>query len=330
MKNEVLRKMREDHGMKNGLAPIQRTGTIILFSFFIFSLSIASCSRDTDFVPPAFLHVEGITLRQTPTITTNEGFYTHDIVAAYVVAHYPGRSSVDTVGLFRMPFTIPILYDGKADYIDIFPAVEQSGISGAMPYYTFYLPIHHTAADSTTLRTGDTLNLGVDTTAYRPHPLVDTLQLFEHFERPRAGIRFSTPLQWVEDDPAGACTGDGYGHLTVSPSDGGFVTFDATDTFSVTDPGKIIYLELDIKNTLPLSVYMRASSRAGQAEDRIPVMTVNPINHWQHLYINLGRTWAYFNHPSTFRLSFSAVDENGSGGTIDIDNVKLITTSISL
>lgn len=290
---------------------------------------LASCGKDADFTAPAFLHVDGIALRQTPSITTNEGFYTHDIVAAYVVAHYPGRSSVDTIGLFRLPFTIPMLYDGKAEYIDIYPAVEQSGISGALPYYTYYYPIHHTAADSTTLRTGDTLNLGIDTTAYRPHPYVDSLQLFESFERPRAHISFSSVLEWIDDDAAGACTGSGYGHLSVSPSDE-MVTFEATDTFAVLDPGKIIYLELDIKSTLPLSVYMRASSREGEASDRLPVMTINPIDHWQHLYINLGRTWAYFNHPKTFQLSFSAVDENGTGGTIDIDNVKLITTSISL
>lgn len=299
--------------------------SLLLLAVFV----LASCGKDADFTPPAFLHVDGITLRQTPSITTNEGFYTHDIVAAYVVAHYPGRSSVDTLGLFRMPFTIPVLYNGKADYIDIFPAVEQSGISGTLPYYTYYAPIHHTAADSTTLRTGDTLNLGIDTTAYRPHPYVDSLQLFESFERPRAHISFSSALTWIDDDAAGACTGSGYGHIELSPSDE-MVSFEGTDTFAVTDPGKIIYLELDVKSTLPLAVYMRASSRAGQAADRLPVMTINPIDHWQHLYINLGRTWAYYNHPTTFSLSFSVVDEDGTGGTVDIDNVKLITTSISL
>jgi hypothetical protein len=48
------------------------------------------------------------------------------------------------------------------------------------------------------------------------------------------------------------------------------------------------------------------------------------------MYINLGRTWAYFNHPQTFTLSFSAVNEDGTGGIVNIDNAKLLTTSISL
>lgn len=291
-------------------------------------LVFASCNKDADFVAPAFLHIDGITLKATPTITTNEGFFTHDIVAAYVVAHYPGRSSVDTIGLFRTPFTIPVLYDGKADYIDIYPAVEQSGISGAIPYYTFYYPIHLTAADSTTFRTGDTLNLGVDTTAYRPHPQVDSIQFFDSFERPWP-IRFNEPLEWVDDDPAGACTGSGYGRLTVAPTES-LVTFDLRDTLVVLDPSKVLYLELDIKSDLPLSVYMRASYQQGAASDRLSVMTINPISHWQHLYINLGRTWAYFNHPQTFTLSFSAVNEDGISGTVCIDNAKLLTTSISL
>lgn len=293
------------------------------------TIILASCSKDTDFVAPAFLHLDGIALKATPSISTNEGFFTHDIVAAYIVAHYPGRSSVDTIGLFRTPFTIPVLYNGKADYIDIFPAIEQSGISGALPYYTFYSPIHLTSADSTTLRTGDTLNLGVDSTAYRPHPLVDSIQLFESFERPQAHIIFKAPLEWVDNDPAGACTGSGYGRLTVAPSES-IVTFDINDTLVVTDPGKVIYLELDIKTDLPLSVYMRASRQQGSASERISVMTINPISHWQHLYINLGRTWAYFNHPQIFTLSFSAVNEDGISGTVNIDNAKLITTSITL
>ena len=295
----------------------------------LLALMATACTNDDDFTPPAFLHLDAITLRQTPSITTDSGFYINEIPAAYVVAHYPGRSRVDTVGLFRMPFTIPILYSGKADYITIYPAVEQSGISGALPYYTYYLPIHLTAADSTTLHTGDTLNLGTITTAYRSYPQVDTIQLFEPFERPAEHIRFNEPLVWIPDDHAGARTGNGYGRLTVAPSES-IVTFEAEDLFVVNNVDRVIYLELDIKSTLPLSVYMRASYRDGASEDRLSVMTINPMDHWQHLYINLGRTWAYFNHPSSFHLSFSAVNEDGTGGTVDIDNVKLLTTNITL
>jgi hypothetical protein len=290
---------------------------------------LSACSKSSDFTPPAFLHLDGITLTKTPSITTDDGFFVHQISAAYVVAHYPDRSRVDTVGIFRLPFTVPVLYNGKADYIAVYPAVEMSGISGALPYYTYYFPVTLTAADSTTLSTGDTLYLGTLTTAYRPYPQIDTIQLFEPFERPAEHIRLQPPLEWIPDDPTNACTGNGYGRLTLSASDA-TLSFDAEDMFVVSNPDRILYLELDIKSTLPLSVYMRASSRQGAAEDRLSVMTINPIDHWQHLYINLGRTWAYFNHPSTFHISFTAVNENGTGGTVDLDNVKLLTTNITL
>lgn len=295
----------------------------------LLALMATACTNDDDFTPPAFLHLDAITLKQTPSITTDSGFYLNQIPAAYVVAHYPGHSRVDTIGLFRMPFTIPVLYSGKADYITIYPAVEQSGISGALPYYTYFFPVNLTAADSTTLHTGDTLNLGTLVTAYRPYPQIDTIQLFEPFERPTEHIRFESPLEWIPDDPAGACTGNGYGRLTVAPTES-MLSFDAEDMFVVTNADRVIYLELDIKSTLPLSIYMRASYREGSSEDRLSVMTINPMDHWQHMYINLGRTWAYFNHPSTFHLSFSAVNEDGTGGTVDIDNVKLLTTNITL
>ncbi len=299
--------------------------TILLLALAVFS----ACSKSSDYTPPAFLHLDSITITKTPSITTDDGFYNYRIPAAYVVAHYPDRSSVDTVGIFRLPFTVPVLYNGKADYIAVYPAVEMSGISGALPYYTYYLPVTLTAADSTTLRTGDTLNLGTLTTAYRPYPQIDTVQLFEPFERPAEHIRLQTPLEWIPDDPAGACNGNGYGRLTLQPSDQS-LSFDAEDLFVVTNPDRIMYLELDIKCTLPLSVYMRASYQQGAAEDRLSVMTINPVDHWQHLYINLGRTWAYFNHPSTFHISFTAVNENGTGGIVDLDNVKLLTTNITL
>ena len=288
-------------------------------------LAFYACSDD-NFTPPAFLHLDGIStyIPTTGALSTDSGFYRADIAAAYVVAHYPGESHVDTVGLYRLPFTVPILHSGPVDYINIYPAVEQSGISGALPFYTFYNPIRHTGLS---LHSGDTLNLGTDSTTY--NPLTDTVQLFEPFELPSDHIRLLAPLTWVQRDPAGACSGRGYGLLHVADSQS-VVTFAAEDLFYVPDPSKIVYLELDIKNDIPLQIYMQSSYYDNTSEDLLPVMVINPIDHWQHLYINLGRTWTYFRHHATFHLQFSAINTDGINGDIRIDNVKLLTTSVSL
>ena len=60
------------------------------------------------------------------------------------------------------------------------------------------------------------------------------------------------------------------------------------------------------------------------------MMVVRASKDWQHLYINLGRTWSYFNHTPNFRISFSALNTDGIEGDIRFDNVRLLTTSVVL
>lgn len=306
---------------------LKRRMTTVLVTAAVLTATtmLAACTKD-ETVAPAFLHVEGIKtyIPTSGAFSTDSAFYRSDIVAAYVVAKYPGAGSVDTIGLFRLPFTVPVLHNGPVEYINLYPAVEQSGVSGALPFYTFYNHIHR---EGLSLTAGDTLDMGVDSTTYSP--LCDTVQLFEPFERPSDHIRFDSILQWVDNDPAGACTGYGYGMLQLNASQT-MLSFATEDLFYVPSATKIVYLELDIKSEIPLQVYMHSTYIDGGSEDQLPVMMINPIDHWQHLYINLGRTWAYFNHRPTFRLSFSAINQDAIDGAVRIDNVKLITTDVSI
>ena len=143
---------------------ILKRASLLVFSFYLL-LSISACSDDDDFVPPSFLHVEAIKVVPTTSdpISLEPGFYTSDIVACYVVAHYPESSTLDSIGLFQLPFTVPVLHSGTIDYIEFYPAVKQSGISGTLPYYTFYKPIR---INSQTLTVGDTLRFDTLSTTY--------------------------------------------------------------------------------------------------------------------------------------------------------------------
>lgn len=291
------------------------------------AMALVGC-KEEDFTAPSFLHIEGINvdISDEDPLSYNMGFYRSDIVAAYVVAHYPGSMSVDTVGLFRLPFTTPLLFNGQADYIDIYPAIEQSGISGTLPYYTFYDKIHLTAGDSTTFVSGDTLNIGTLTTRYSTF----THKLFwASFDHDEGSVRFDSTLVTVNNSDS-ACTGDGYGELTVSAADLTKRFAISGDPFSVSDPSSIVYLELDTRSDVRMQVYMHSAYVNGGAEDVLPVMVINPTDKWQHMYINLGRTWAYFNHHATFKISFSALNTDGIEGKVRIDNVKLITTNVVL
>jgi len=292
-----------------------------------------SCTSTEDFTEPSFIHLDGINIGPAATgdiVHGNANFYTSDIVGAYVVAHYPGESKVDTVGLFRMPFTIPLLYNGEVDYIEFYPAVEQSGVALMLPFYTFYNKIR---IEDTVLCAGDTLDFGTLTTCYNPQ--TDYPKLFEPFEPTETAVATDSVVEWVRHDPEGACTGEGYGRVHVT-SDQPTVPFSidkigSLNYFVFPDLTKIYYMELDIKSDMEVQVWMHAAYTEGGNEDQLSVMNINPTRgEWHHMYIMLGRTWAYFNHPLKVRLSFSALNTEGIDGDVLLDNIKVLSTSVTL
>lgn len=287
-------------------------------------LTATACSTD-DGGAPAFIHVDAIQVkaRETGAVTQDSGYYTSKIVAAYVVAHYPDAMSVDTIGLFRLPFTVPVLHNGPADYIEFYPAVPMSGKMTALPYYTYYNHLHF--GDST-LRAGDTIDFGTLSTTY--DALVDYPLLFEPFEPNEANIMMDSVVEWVKHDRDGARCGEGYGKVHVDP-EATHIDFsiDKGDFFVVNDPSKLVYLEMDVRGDLDLEVSMTSRYQNGGNLDRLQVMVVYDTAEWQHLYINLGRTWSYFNHHPQFKINFSALNYDGTGGDVYIDNIKLLTTS---
>lgn len=297
-----------------------------LYAIALLLAVMASGCQEEQFTVPAFIHLDGIDLKipDENAVTSDSGFYTSDIVAAYVVAHVPGRGAVDTIGLFTLPFTTPILYNGPLDYIDIFPAVQQSGSSKALPFYTFYHSIRRTGM---TLNAGDTLNLGRESTTY--NLTVDDVLGQQTFEAWGGSLQFDSVVQRVNNARDEARTGEGYGRVHVG-ADESSKAFAINNSYTVTDATKLLYLELDTRSDMNFEVYMHSSYRSGAAEDKLSVMVVRGSSDWQHLYINLGRTWSYFNYNKDFRISFSALNLDGIEGDVRIDNVRLLTTSVVL
>lgn len=289
-----------------------------------------SCEHE-DFTPPSFLHVEAIDLVPTAQnpISQEPGFYTSDIVAAVVYVRRKSTSQLDTIGHFQLPFTIPILYSGDVEYIDIFPAVKQSGSATRLPYYSFYRRIR---ISDTTLTSGDTLYFDTLTTTYSITR--SEVPMFEAFEPTEGSLMFDSVMQWRPHAPAEACTGQGYGYVPVNDSTY-TVTFGIDRDFSVVNPQtnrvdatRLVYLELDYRSDVDFQVFMEGAYTEGSSASRLGVMTVYKNDEWQHLYINLGRTWSYLNYCSTFRLSFTALNEDLINGEVRFDNVRLLTAAM--
>lgn len=296
--------------------------------------SLAAC-QDDDFVAPAFLHIDAIVVDTTADaqITTgfNEtrrpGFTRSDIPFCNVYAYYTGGRKAEFLGHFEMPFTIPVLSDSDIDSLEVYPAIAQSGIYGTQPAYPFLDRICIKKKNPTdTLRfvPGDTLRFDTLHTAYDMRYI--TLHLFEHFEH-YEGLAFDSVITWNTNAPDEACSGSGYGSVTV-PDSFSYVDFAIKKTFTVPYTAYTnLYLELDTRSDIPFEIYMTAAYTTGGSEDTRGIVMVNPSSDWKHLYINLGRTWSWFNHPSSLKISFSALNEDGTGGTVRLDNVKLMSTT---
>jgi hypothetical protein len=290
----------------------------ILIAILLFS----ACTDDKDFVPPSFLHVDAIKVVPTTSnpISLEPGFYTSDIVACYVVAHYPESSKLDSIGLFQLPFTVPVLHSGEVDYLEFYPAVKHSGVAGTLPYYTFYKPIR---INSQTLVIGDTLRFDTLSTTYAIS--ISDMQMFEPFEPTELSTLFDS-IVWHKYAASEACSGQGYASVHV-PDSVTNVPFSIKTDFYVADPTRAVYLELDTRSDIRFEVYMESAYTSGGATEKQRVMVVNPSENWQHMYINLGRTWSWFNHNPSFKISFAALNPYGEEGDVRIDNVKVITTA---
>ena len=301
------------------------------------SVLLVSCTDDDTFVAPAFLHIDAIDLvpPSSNAITLEDGFYTSDIVACYVSVHYPGASTLDNLGLFQLPFSVPILHDGPIDYIEVYPAVRQSGSSSKLPFYTFYKPLKIDKlsftlddtlyTDTLFTRSGDTLSLDTLHTTYNIS--LSDVHMYELFEPTSSALYFDS-VTWHKHAPSDACSGQGYASVHV-PDSLARVPFAIDYNFYVTDSRRAVYLELDSRSDIPFEIYMEAAYTSGGATDVQRVMVINPSTKWQHIYVNLGRTWNYFNYNIPFRLSFAALNVDGREGDIRIDNVRVLSTSIT-
>lgn len=284
----------------------------------------AACTTDDDFVAPSFLHVDGIDLVMPSqnAVTTDTGFYTADIRSVFVTLLRAGSNHPDTVGLFELPFTTPILYDGEVEYIELSPAVWQSGMANAQIYYTYYRRIR---LEGLSLTSGDTLDLGRQRTTY--NITRSDVLLFEPFEPTQASIIFDSTMLWERHAVDEACCGEGYGYVHL-PDSLNTLHFYIDHDFYVTDPGKLVYLELDYRSDLQFKIMMEASEHSGGNTTMYGVMDVYPKEQWTHLYVNIGRARAYINNPNDkFRLHFYALGGDGATGDVRLDNVRLLTTS---
>ena len=295
-------------------------------------LTISSCEKykgNTEV--PAYLHVDRIIVgpQAQNAPSTEPGFYTSIIDAAQIVCYFKGDEAETTLGVFQLPITAPVLHHGNIEYIKVVPVIKQNGQSGTRIAYPFFQTIRLdnvvTAADSVTnlgkfSATDSTWTL---TAHYLPLDQMNVL-MQDYFEPTSFSTNFDSTFIWVKDSASAACTGKGFGMLTI-PDSVSIATFSILTNLTP-QTGQVLYLEMDYQTDLELYInLMGFRNGSGGTASSVPVMCLVPNQKWQKIYINLGRAWSVYNYNTPITVFFQLANPNHTGGSVRIDNVKIIT-----
>ncbi|MBO4752599.1 MAG: hypothetical protein J5526_07650 [Bacteroidales bacterium] len=310
------------------------------------ALIMCGCKKENEVKCPGYLHLDKIDVveRADAGAPSPVGFLSSDVDAVQITAFWEGDEDETNLGVYQLPCTLPVLRDKTITRLRLVPVVKQNGIAATRIEYPYYEYIRLTDVP---LATDSTTNLGVQdadgkwtlSTTYRPWTVQqivdgqilsvsDTLVKVlaqEYFEASQVTWIFYDTNRVVDRtvDPAEICTGTGSGVVNV-PADKQTLTFEINNDIVCNDPGAYLYLEMDFKTDVRLSVGMKSAYYSGGTQSLQSAMTLYETNEWKKIYINLGRLWAQFNHNSKFRVVFTALNSEGTGGKVYLDNVKLL------
>lgn len=303
-------------------------------------LLVTGCKKHNYSDIPAYLHLDKMDVVDKSGSGAPAGFFTSEIDAVQLIAYWEGDEAETILGTFQLPCTIPVMRNETITRLDVVPVIKQNGIAATRIEYPYFKYVYLTdvplAADSTTnLGTQDSTGIWVLSTEYKPwrqwsasntgsSDTLITVMAEEYFEKIQYSILFTSPMDRIVDN-ADVRTGTGSGMVHVT-RDKDAIDFEIDKTIEVNDPTKNLYLEMDYRTDVKLSVGMRSSYRAGGTEDTQSAITLYETNgKWRKIYINLGRLWSQFNYNSTFHVVFSALNSDGVDGYVYLDNVKLLT-----
>ncbi|MBO7576221.1 MAG: hypothetical protein J6T03_02010 [Bacteroidales bacterium] len=294
-------------------------------------LTLSACKNfDGDITVPAYIHLDHIDIvpqaQNAPSV--EPGFYSSSVDAVQLVGYFEGDKEETDFGSFQLPFTTPILRHGTLKYLHAYPVIKQSGQAAFRVYYTFYQPV---TLYGITLSPDSVTNLGTLNPDSQKWTLnanyhgrdIMTVHCEDYFEPTTFSTNFDTNLTWVKNDPENACTGQGYAMLHVADSES-TKTFTCTKELSPNERNTF-YLEIDYKSDLELWVQLLGFEYLGTTAVVKSVMTLYPTDEWRKVYINLGKTWSWFNYNVPLTLFFQASNPQGVGGNVYIDNVKVIS-----
>jgi hypothetical protein len=233
----------------------------------------------------------------------------------------------DLIGGFEMPFTIPVLTEGRHK-LEIRPGIILNGISETRAPNPCIKPIFindfNFIIDSIVPASG--------TTSYFSNA---EFVWMENFEDASLSIFRSKDSDTgiVRTEPAnsqGAFIDDfshysGISYLDTTRNYLQLVSNDGNGQGFVFDRGDFIFLELNYRNNIPVVVGVYIEKQNNVVEER-PFLIINPSEEWNKIYVNftpiVNETIDALNYKVYFEAQLNDLTDNGF---VMFDNIKLVT-----
>ncbi len=265
----------------------------------------SACSKDPQV--PAYIHIDAIPVSTDYLL---EGSNSSKVSDAWITVD--GKS----IGTFELPATIPVLASEGSHQISVDAGILMNGIAASRvkyPYYTTY-------SVSKDLKKGAILTVTPDVkyTEYAFFPWK------EDFDNNSSSLELTAKsdqhitIQRATGDLK--FEGQGSAYITMTPDQ---TTFECATVDEVALPkdGTEIYLELNFKTTVPISVGLYSNTASGVYRETAE--TLNTTTTWKKVYINLTSVATRHADAGGFKLYFSSTN-NGSNAEIFLDNIKLV------
>ena len=288
----------------------------IIFLFFssIFLLTACEVINPEEDIP-SYLNIAEIDVNVSNP--TTYGGDSHNITDAWVFI------DDDLIGAFELPATIPILEKGKHN-LKVKAGIKNNGEILNRIVYPFY----------TTYEIASSFDLHQDSIV-KINPIVDYEKVnvvwLEDFETPGVSIDTTSNSESTiirTTDSKEVKVGKGSGIINLSSSNKSFVGV-TSDLFILPKEGTPVYLEMDYKTDVFLSVYL--STIFNSTESTSPLVVIlkpkkeNGKLVWNKIYLELTELVSSQVEAIAFQLVFTAsIDNSDNDAQILLDNIKLI------
>ena len=271
-------------------------------------LFAASCNIINPAEPtPAYLNIDSIFLATNPPL---QGTNSNKIKDAWVYIDN------NPIGVYELGTTFPVLETGthKLSYQ---AGVLLNGINATHIAYPFFQFI----SKDITLDAGKVTFVTNDTTTYyqgNEFPLIDGFEGLMNFDR---GDNSDTVMIF-ESDATKIFEGNKCGALILDTAQFRFEI--KSQQLTLPKGTHNVYLEMNYRNNIPFQVLLQAEDNAG-SKIKNSIITLNPIDEWNKIYIELSPTIVATPNAKYFRLLFGTSRTNVSTrGELYFDNIKIV------